>query len=255
LAGVIQQFHGANVVSMGDLNAMLCTLVFAGRIDLDAGTLRRREPVNSGNLWKTLIPGRNSTGQIVVSPASLEALHVPDDAQLLRQVGRGDETAFRELVDRHARYLYGIAYSLTQNAADAEDVVQETFVGVLKSKFREESSVRTWLVQILVRQAALLRRTRSRKITQTTLDEPSGGLGKAVEGSAVGGSDAKLDLAVMLEKLSPEHRQVIVLREIEGMTYDEIARALNVPRGTIESRLFRARAELRERFKGYLQRG
>src|SRR5205814_10138910 len=138
-------------------------------------------------------------------------LHVPDDAQLLRQIGRGDQTAFRDLVDRHSRYLYGIAFSLTQNSADAEDVVQETFVGVLKSKFREESSVRTWLVQILVRQAALLRRTKSRKITQTAAEET--GLRMAVEGSAVGGSDAKLDLAVMLEKLSPEHRQVIVMRE------------------------------------------
>src|SRR4051812_34923954 len=94
---------------------------------------------------------RNSTLQIVVSP-SLEALHVPvDDAELLRQVGRGDETAFRELVSRHARYLYGIAYSMTQNAADAEDVVQETFVAVIRSTFRGEASVRTWLVQILVR--------------------------------------------------------------------------------------------------------
>jgi RNA polymerase sigma-70 factor (ECF subfamily) len=202
---------------------------------------------------------RNSTLQIVGSPASEEALHVPDDAELLRQIGRGDENAFRELVNRHSRYLYGIAFSLTQNTADAEDVVQETFVAVLKSKFREESSARTWLVQILVRQAALVRRIRSRKLSPAAPDEVRNGLSAAVEGSAaqgsaVSGSDAKLDLAVMLETLSPEHRQVIVLREIEGMTYDEMAQALKVPRGTVESRLFRARAELKERFKGYLKR-
>lgn len=197
---------------------------------------------------------RNSTLQIVGSPASEEALHVPDDAELLRQIGRGDESAFRELVNRHSRYLYGIAFSLTQNTADAEDVVQETFVAVLKSKFREESSVRTWLVQILVRQAALVRRIRSRKLSLAAPDEVRNGLSAAVEGSAASGSDAKLDLAVMLKTLSPEHRQVILLREIEGMTYDEMARALGVPRGTVESRLFRARAELKERFKGYLKR-
>ena len=70
--------------------------------------------------------------------------------------------------------------------------------------------------------------------------------------SAVAGSDARLDLAVMLEALSPEHRKVIVLREVEGLSYDEMAAALGVPRGTVESRLFRAREELRKKFKGYL---
>src|SRR5258706_14434586 len=139
---------------------------------------------------------RNSTIQIVVSPASTEALHVPDDAQLLRQIGRGDESAFRELVDRHARYLYGIAFSLTQNSADAEDVVQETFVAVLKSKFREESSVRTWLVQILVRQAALLKRNKSRKIAPAGLEETPSGLQMAGEGFPVRGSGGKVDLGV-----------------------------------------------------------
>jgi len=178
---------------------------------------------------------------------------VPDDAELLRSAGRGDENAFRELVDRHARYLHGIAYSLTQNPSDAEDVVQETFVALLKSKFREESTVRTWLVQILVRRAALLRRSKHRKLSLAAPEEARNDASVAAKGSAVAGSDARLDLAVMLEVLSPEHRQVIVLREIEGMTYDEMATALQVPRGTVESRLHRARAELRERFKGYLQ--
>jgi RNA polymerase sigma-70 factor (ECF subfamily) len=199
-----------------------------------------------------MTPVRNSTVHMVELPASEEAHPVPDDAQLLRLIGRGDESAFRELVNRHARYLYGIAYSLTQNPSDAEDVVQETFVAVLKSKFRGESAVRTWLVQILVRQAALLRRTRSRKIGPAPSDEARKDLSVAAAGSAVSGSDARLDLAVMLEALSPEHRQVIVLRELEGMTYEEMAATLAVPRGTVESRLHRARAELRERFKGYL---
>jgi RNA polymerase sigma-70 factor (ECF subfamily) len=65
-------------------------------------------------------------------------------------------------------------------------------------------------------------------------------------------ADAKMDLSVMLQTLSPEHRQVIVLRELQQMSYEEMADALGVPRGTVESRLHRAREELRKRFKGYL---
>jgi RNA polymerase sigma-70 factor, ECF subfamily len=172
----------------------------------------------------------------------------PDDAELIRRIGRGDEAAFRALVDRHARYLHGIASSLTGNRADAEDVVQETFVAVLNSTFRGESQVRTWLVQILVRRVAMLRRTKRRRPTERLEQESA----LPARASATAGTDAKLDLASMLEHLSPEHRDVIVLREVQGMTYEEMAEALHVPRGTIESRLHRARNELRERFRSYL---
>jgi RNA polymerase sigma-70 factor (ECF subfamily) len=176
----------------------------------------------------------------------VEARSVPDDAELMRRIAAGDEPAFRQLADRHARYLYGIAHSLTGNPSDAEDVVQETLVAVLGSKFRGESAVRTWMVQILVRRAGMLRRKK----------RPGGAWpadpAATRESDRLAGTEARLDLAVMLETLSPEHRQVIVLREVEQMSYDEMAAALGIPRGTVESRLHRARAELRERFKGYL---
>jgi RNA polymerase sigma-70 factor (ECF subfamily) len=171
---------------------------------------------------------------------------IADDAELLRQIERGEQASFRTLVDRHARYLHGVAMALVSNQADAEDIVQETFVAVLNGKFRGESAVRTWMVQILVRRAAMLRRTRFRK--------PSVALGEtdvAGSASANAGSEAKLDLTEMLKVLSPEHRAVIVLRELEHLSYEEMAAALDVPRGTVESRLHRAREELRKRFKGY----
>src|SRR5438309_8914814 len=106
----------------------------------------------------------NSTVEMPASSASKEPHSVPDDAELLRQIGHGAQDAFRELVNRHSRYLYGIASSLTGNSADAEDVVQETFVAVINSKFRGESAVRTWLVQILIRRAAMLRRSKRRPV-------------------------------------------------------------------------------------------
>jgi RNA polymerase sigma-70 factor, ECF subfamily len=196
-------------------------------------------------------PTGNSTLQIADPPTPEPRVAVvPSDVELLRRIAHGHQDAFRELVDRHSRYLFGIAYSLTGHSSDAEDVVQETFVAVINSKFRGESAVRTWLVQILIRRAAMLRRSKRR--STTSLDGAKDASAVAARGT--GGSDAKLDLAVMLEALSVEHRQVIVLRELEGMSYEEMSVALGVPRGTVESRLHRARNELRERFKGYLQK-
>ena len=168
-----------------------------------------------------------------------------DDSELLR-LGRSDPKAFRALVDRQSQYLYGVAHALTGNAADAEDLVQETFLGAIKGNFRGESSVRTWLVRILVNRAAMLRRTRKRR-PETELKESAA----AGRGDSATKIDAKADLSEMLAQLSPDHRQVIVLRELEGLSYEEMAAALGVPRGTVESRLYRAREELRRSFKGY----
>lgn len=169
-----------------------------------------------------------------------------DDSELLK-LGRSDPQAFRALVERQSQYLYGVAHALTSNDADAEDLVQETFLGAVKGTFRGESSVRTWLVRILVNRAAMLRRTRKRK-PESQFDDAKT---QATDGSASGSSDARMDLSAMLAHLSFEHRQVIVLRELEGLSYEEMARALGVPRGTVESRLHRAREELRRRFTGY----
>lgn len=169
------------------------------------------------------------------------------DAELLRRVYQGDQAAFRTIVDRHGRYLTGVAIALCGgNRTDAEDLVQETFVAALTSRFRGESAVRTWLVQILVRRSAMLRRSRKREQGQ-----PMAGESERSTRSETSGTDAKLDLAQMLEGLSPDQRQVIVLRELEGLSYEEMATALHVPRGTVESRLHRARAALKQLFQGY----
>src|SRR3954468_22754512 len=102
---------------------------------------------------------------------TVRLLRVPDDdSELLRQAGHGNHSAFRALVDRHAAYLYGVAHSLLRDEHDAEDVVQETLIGAMKGGFRGEASVRTWLVQILVRRAGMLRRTRGKKSPPISLD-------------------------------------------------------------------------------------
>jgi RNA polymerase sigma-70 factor (ECF subfamily) len=188
--------------------------------------------------------------------------------ELVRRSRRGDGGAFHALVDRYAQSMFALAHSLVGNAADAEDVVQETFAGAFRGieRFEERASVKTWLTRILVNQANRLRRDRSTR-RMTSLDAPVSGSGEDADGgetmaagdvaasrpSTVAGVDAKMDLAAMLQTLSPDHRQVIVLREMEQLSYDEIAEVLKVPIGTVESRLFRARAELRQRLKAYVE--
>lgn len=173
------------------------------------------------------------------------------DLELVRRARHGEIEAFHALVDRHATYLYRLAVSLIGNAADAEDVVQETLTGAFRGlgAFRQESSVKTWLTRIIVRQAANhFRRGESRRGRTVALDAA----GQVAQGPAVQAADIRLDVHEAVLALRPDHREVIVLREMQGLSYDEIAQVLGIPRGTVESRLFRARRELHTLLKDYL---
>ena len=170
------------------------------------------------------------------------------DGELLKQAAGGNRQAFHQLMDRHGDRLYRIAKSLVGNAADAEDVVQETFIGAFRGagKFEGRSSVKSWLTRIAITQAAKFWRSRKGK-----RDLPLDTQRLAGADSSANSVDAKLDLQWCLQQLSAEHREVLVLREMDGMPYGEMAEVLNVPRGTIESRLFRARAELKKKLRDY----
>jgi len=179
----------------------------------------------------------------------------PTDSELLRSARDGDTAAFHQLVDRHAADLFRLACAMTGNTADAEDALQETFMGAFQrmSSFAGRSSVRTWLVGILSRQAARSHRRRLRRPAVAFEElrlEPGT---DARTGPATGsGAHVAMDVREALANLSSEHRQVIVLRELQGMTYAEIAQALRVPLGTVESRIYRARQQLRDRLADYL---
>ena len=175
------------------------------------------------------------------------------DPELVSRARKGDPSAFHELVDRHAAYLFGVAVSLLGNAADAEDVVQETLLGAFRGlrSFEGRSSVKTWLTSILMRQAAVRRRQLSRRPTVSLQSEAVAERAPRAA-SQTEATDARIDLLAAIHGLSPDHREVIVLRELHGLSYDEMAEAVGVPRGTVESRLFRARRELQERLQGYL---
>lgn len=185
-----------------------------------------------------------------VQPADASS-NQPDDLQLLRRAASGSEPAFHDLVDRHAERLFRLATTLVGNSSDAEDVLQEALAGAYRGldRFEGRSSVKTWLTRILVTQAAKWRRDRRRA---SEVMPPAAPHEEPVVPGGASSVDHRIDLHAALAKLSPEHREVLTLREFEGMAYEEIAEALGVPRGTVESRLHRARAELREKLKAYL---
>jgi RNA polymerase sigma-70 factor (ECF subfamily) len=153
------------------------------------------------------------------------------------------------LVDTHSQRLFAIAVRLVGNSTDAEDVLQETWAGAYRGmgRFEARASVKTWLTRILVVQAARWRRDKRRRVMQP-LDSMS--VGSESNGGPAG-VEKRIDLQAALLRLSPEHREVLVLREFEQMSYEEMAAVLDVPRGTVESRLHRARAELRDKLSAY----
>ena len=176
---------------------------------------------------------------------------------LVERARRGDDAAFDSLAELHAPALHRLAYTLAGSASDAEDIVQETLLGAYRriGSFEGRSSFKTWLSRILVNQTARLRRSkRVREIMKPTdfSDASEAILDGLERPDEVRDSEIRMDVKSALSGMSEEFREVIVLREMEGLSYIEIAEVLEIPRGTVESRLHRARAELKGLLKEYL---
>jgi len=172
------------------------------------------------------------------------------ETDLVAKLQARDSAAFKELVDCYAELLLKIGARLTGSRVDAEDIVQETFEGALASlgRFEGRSSLKSWLISILYRRAARhYKKQRRIQVKKTEVLRLKSGTEAHVAGSA----ETTLDIEIMLESLSEEHRAVVVLKEFEGLTYQEIADALDIPRGTVESRMYRARNALRRDFREY----
>ena len=178
----------------------------------------------------------------------------PDEAQLVRAAQQGDEAAFTEIVRRYQRAVYRVAYGLTRRAEDADDLAQEAFVRAYRAldTFRVGEPLYPWLSRITVNLAYSLFRHRKRR-PETEL-EPLLEAGRQwasdddpVEDLA--GREQVTHLRECFAELTHEHQAILVLRIVQGLSYEEISRTLNVPIGTVMSRLSRARAELKTRLK------
>lgn len=181
------------------------------------------------------------------------SMRIPDEALLIRKAAGGDKDAYREIVERHQKRLFVSAFEVLRNREDAEDVVQEALARSFFSlkSFRGGSSLATWLQRIVFNLAIdVKRRTKRRGGEAVEFDErvSVGGerseqLGASPE-ALLRRKEQRQRVMAELEELSEEHRQAIMLREFEGLSYDDIARITGVSIGTVMSRLFYARKRL-----------
>jgi RNA polymerase sigma-70 factor (ECF subfamily) len=178
-----------------------------------------------------------------------------DERELVERAARGDRDSFDVLVRRHQDRIFSVAYQIVRNREDALDVAQEAFAKayVSLSSFKGESSFTTWVHRIVVNLSIDCLRRRRRGEVATYDDrlaipedaEPGPAASDDPE-SALEARQVQALLARGLQLLPPVHRAVLVLREIEGLSYDEIARAVGCSLGTVMSRLFYARRKLQK---------
>jgi RNA polymerase sigma-70 factor, ECF subfamily len=174
----------------------------------------------------------------------------PDSNLVTRCLG-GDETAWEQFVRLHTRQVYALCYRFTGSGAEAQDLTQEVFLRVFRSlkSFRSsEGSLGTWLAR-LTRNLLIdhYRRSRQERVTDSIEDrlpviEETGGASRPDQ--ALAGREASEVLQRALQKLSPDLREAVILRDLEEMEYREIAKVLEIPEGTVKSRINRGRAEL-----------
>ncbi len=189
-----------------------------------------------------------------------EGRDLPDD-QLIRAVLAGDQDAFRALMERYRNRAFGVALGIVGDPDEALDVVQESFVKVyygLKS-FRFGSNFYTWFYRLLVNQAIDRWRKSSRAPTvpleETRLSEddspPEAGVYPKTPEDLALNVELSEAVAGAIEALPPYHRAVILLREVDGLPYDEIAAVMDCSVGTVMSRLHYARAKLKDALKAF----
>ena len=171
---------------------------------------------------------------------------------LVRRARRGDDAAFRRLVEMYMRAVYSIAYRLMGDHDDADDVVQETFVRAHRSlaRYDESYSFYTWLRTIATRLG--LNELEKRRRRKTQGGDSFDAAAEIVPASApdpvddLAGEELRQALGQALDTLTEEYRAVLVLRAYEDLSYEEISRTLDIPIGTVMSRLCRARGLLRQ---------
>lgn len=191
------------------------------------------------------------------------ALSRQEDEKLIRAFVAGDASAFDALVMRYKDMVYTMCYYILGDSHEADDQTQETFLKAYRSlhSFRHDAGFSTWLYRITVntcknRLSSLSYRIRKRMVSIHEPDELDRGAVQIADESASPNNDLERKERITivrkaLNRLSADHKTVIVLCDIKGLTYDEIAAITGLDLGTVKSRISRARQELRKMLEGY----
>jgi RNA polymerase sigma-70 factor (ECF subfamily) len=174
------------------------------------------------------------------------------DAQLVQQCLRGSDSAWEELVRRHARRVYNLCYRFTGNRAEAEDLSQEVFLRIYKTigSYRSaHGGFGTWMTSV-TRNLLIdhYRRTKRDRVTDSLEDampkvESKESSARRPDQHAMLG-ELSVQVQSALQRVSPELREAVILRDLQGLEYQEIQQVLQVPEGTVKSRINRGRIEL-----------
>ncbi len=197
----------------------------------------------------------------------MEPLLPTDDLTLVRRARSGDQRAFGLLVERYQKKVYAVALGMVKDAEEALDVSQEAFVKVHRylDHFKGDSSFYTWLYRITTNTCIDVLRRRGTNSSESVEYDDSvqmdlaeanlGALGSQLESSPAKAA-LRRELGEKLEEalaqLPEKHRAILLLRELEGMSYEDLARTLEIPKGTVMSRLFHARAKVQRLLADYL---
>lgn len=180
-----------------------------------------------------------------------------DDRELVERARGGDESAFREILDNYTPRIFALVSGMISDRSEVEDVVQEVFFKVYRKMegFAWKSAFYTWVYRIALNTATdHLKKRRNKSAASleelTGFDVPDAGPTPA---AGLSSDELRQALAVAIGELPEKYRNIIVLREYEDLAYDEIADVLDCSKGTVESRLFRARARLKEKMIAYLK--
>src|SRR3954469_25523740 len=208
-----------------------------------------------------LVGGKMPEGLSVKPVRAITWSEVGDrEALLIQRCAAHDEDACADLVNEHQRMVYQLSFNLLGDHNEALDLSQEVFLRVFRTihTFRGQSALRTWIFRIVINQARNRQRwwSRRHRRQQVSLDEHIEQNGEMPEQSDASAPDRALDrkelaarIATALEALPFDQRTAIVLREVDGLSYDEIAFSLGVTLGTVKARLTRARQALRAALK------
>jgi RNA polymerase sigma-70 factor (ECF subfamily) len=200
----------------------------------------------------------NTAPRSASNKAQDRAKEAEEDRALIAQAQAGDMGAFRQLVERHQRRAFSVALTLVRDENDARDIVQDAFTRAYKSlaNFQGSSSFFTWLYRIITNLSIDLKRKPGRQTVDlderrlaaednAETDFPTLGQSHGNDpADVVRRGEIAVRLQAALDDLPSYHRAVIVLREVEGLSYEEMARSIGVSKGTIMSRLFHARQKL-----------